>query len=310
MQNFVDIKASRSLKESRDYINNNFESTIGDFSGTNFPTVSLILGMKCYRTDLNKTYRLTALNPSIWTEIEDLNEVTVTLTALVDKLNSYVEKAKPNFDVPVTAPKFTGELDGNASTASLLKKPILLKFGGAVTANDTIITGGEDLVVSIDKIDASALNGKANIDVTGNVTGISDKALRDGKDRNIADSIDNLTSSIRNTYNVLTDRIDAVVGVMNKPGVITISYSGDEEVPDDSSIGHHTDAFYSINCECKVGVTFSCDNGFISGSRWHNKKTWSGTVTITASNGYGSSSQSFVITGVVPPDCSSSGEGG
>lgn len=65
MANIEEIQPLSSLKASRGVINNNFIKSVTDLADTSFPTLNLVIGMKCYRTDHKKLYRYTAEN--VWT---------------------------------------------------------------------------------------------------------------------------------------------------------------------------------------------------------------------------------------------------
>lgn len=68
MQNFNLIQGQDRVKNSREKINENFETVASNFSGDAFPTGNLYVGMKCYRTDLKATYTLLSVDPVQWEE--------------------------------------------------------------------------------------------------------------------------------------------------------------------------------------------------------------------------------------------------
>jgi hypothetical protein len=71
MQSYQDIPDTTTLTASRSLLLNNILTALSQSSGTAFPTTNLVLGMPCYRTDLNKTYVLTNLTGPVWTLEQD-----------------------------------------------------------------------------------------------------------------------------------------------------------------------------------------------------------------------------------------------
>lgn len=76
MQTYNAIAATDFLSDSRQNIADRDDSIKSSFSGTVFPTTSLLVGMKCYRTDLKKLYVLTSTGPDVWIELADFNAAT------------------------------------------------------------------------------------------------------------------------------------------------------------------------------------------------------------------------------------------
>ena len=68
MQSYKTIKGQDNVKDTRNTINDSMNTIMSNHSGTAFPTENLQVGMKCYRTDLGKTYTLTDADSSIWKE--------------------------------------------------------------------------------------------------------------------------------------------------------------------------------------------------------------------------------------------------
>lgn len=84
MQSFKEIQGQDNIKNSRTVINDSLKTVMSNHSGTAFPTTNLQVGMKCYRTDLGKTYTLTNVANKTWTED---NHATVSDSA--NSLNGY-----------------------------------------------------------------------------------------------------------------------------------------------------------------------------------------------------------------------------
>lgn len=68
MQSFKEIQGQDNIKNSRTTINDSIKTVMSNNSGTAFPTANLQVGMKCYRTDLGKTYTLTNVANKTWVE--------------------------------------------------------------------------------------------------------------------------------------------------------------------------------------------------------------------------------------------------
>lgn len=315
MQSFVNIDASNSLKASRSSINENFESVASDFSGTMFPDVSLVIGMKCYRTDLSKVFRLTAINPPIWVEISDLNDSYVKGSSFNETLKNYTKSASPSFDVPVSAPKFVGVFDGNASTASSLKSPFKLSLGGSVASEVSFVNGTRDIIIDVKDIKAESLKGTANIDIKGNVEGnlkgIADKAVSDADGKNISDTFSNINKTIADNKSSLDESILSLVKYNAIPTRQSFVYVSAWLNRNDWKQYYQ----YRLSYDCFLPCDVSCNFGSFSGDVWCNNGS-SGPnsgygnyyVRITISNIHQSKTFSFVYTTVEEPS-SSSGEG-
>lgn len=66
------IDASETLKDTRTQLTGRDETLKSSFSGTAFPTTDLLVGMLCYRTDLEELYQLRSTGPSVWVLIAKL----------------------------------------------------------------------------------------------------------------------------------------------------------------------------------------------------------------------------------------------
>lgn len=77
MQSFKEINVDDTIYDSRTTINDSIKTVMSNNSGTAFPTTNLQVGMKCYRTDLGKTYTLVRITPDIgWKEDGADNKVS------------------------------------------------------------------------------------------------------------------------------------------------------------------------------------------------------------------------------------------
>lgn len=68
MEQFQLLEGDRTLKASREQLNNALSTVRSLSSGTAFPTTNLSDGMLCYRTDHARLYQLTDAANNIWTD--------------------------------------------------------------------------------------------------------------------------------------------------------------------------------------------------------------------------------------------------
>ena len=135
MQNYKEINGNDYVKDSRTTINETMRSIQSMNSGTVFPTTNLFEGMKCYRTDLKKTYTLTDVENNTW--VEDAH------AELADEAT-------------------------HAASATRLQTPRALNLSGAVTADAANFDGTADATINVKTLDASKLKGTTSVSTTGN----------------------------------------------------------------------------------------------------------------------------------------------
>lgn len=135
MQKYKEINGNDYVKNSRTTINETMQSIQSMNSGTAFPTNNLFEGMKCYRTDLKKTYTLT--------DVEN---------------NTWVEDAHATLSDEAT----------HAASATKLQTARSLNLGGAVTADAATFDGTADATINVKTLDATKLKGTASVSTTGN----------------------------------------------------------------------------------------------------------------------------------------------
>ena len=135
MQKYKEINGNDYVKNSRTTINETMQSIQSMNSGTAFPTNNLFEGMKCYRTDLKKTYTLTDVENNTW--VEDAH-ATLSDEAM------------------------------HAASATKLQTARSLNLGGAVTADAATFDGTADATINVKTLDASKLKGTAPVSTTGN----------------------------------------------------------------------------------------------------------------------------------------------
>ena len=135
MQKYKEINGNDYVKNSRTTINETMQSIQSMNSGTAFPTNNLFEGMKCYRTDLKKTYTLT--------DVEN---------------NTWVEDAHATLSDEAT----------HAASATKLDTARSLNLSGAVTADAATFDGTANATINVKTLDATKLKGTASVSTTGN----------------------------------------------------------------------------------------------------------------------------------------------
>lgn len=158
MQKYKEINGNDYVKDSRTTINETMQSIQSMNSGTAFPTNNLFEGMKCYRTDLKKTYTLT--------DVEN---------------NTWVEDAHATLSDEAT----------HAESATKLDTARSLNLGGAVTADAATFDGTANATINVKTLDATKLNGTASVSTTGNAATATKvvTTAADGASANIAEAI-------------------------------------------------------------------------------------------------------------------------
>ena len=119
MQDFKMLQGQDNVKNSRGMINDNFAAVASNFAGELFPTANLYVGMKCYRTDEQKTYTLRQLDPVRWDEDAAgvlKNERNISLTG---KVQSEAAGFDGSADVTINVTKVEADsCTGNSVTAT------------------------------------------------------------------------------------------------------------------------------------------------------------------------------------------------
>jgi hypothetical protein len=72
-QSFPAIAQTATIKDSRQLLLDRDSASASNFSGAAFPTTNLMVGMKCHRTDLGKTYILKDASSQTWIEETDFS---------------------------------------------------------------------------------------------------------------------------------------------------------------------------------------------------------------------------------------------
>lgn len=157
MQKYKEINGNDYVKNSRTTINETMQSIQSMNSGTAFPTNNLFEGMKCYRTDLKKTYTLT--------DVEN---------------NTWVEDAHATLSDEAT----------HAASATKLDTARSLNLVGAVTADAATFDGTANATINVKTLDATKLNGTASVSTTGNAATATKvvTTAADGASANIAEA--------------------------------------------------------------------------------------------------------------------------
>lgn len=155
MQNYKEINGNDYVKDSRTTINETMRSIQSMNSGTVFPTTNLFEGMKCYRTDLKKTYTLTDVENNTWVEDDTASKLStarkINITGNATGAANFDGSGDANISVSVSQAAHADNAD-NATHAA-----------AATTVNATAPNGGAaDLAFG-----AMAVNDFARIRVYG-----------------------------------------------------------------------------------------------------------------------------------------------
>lgn len=143
MQNYKEINGNDYVKESRTTINETMRSIQSMNSGTVFPTTNLFEGMKCYRTDLKKTYTLTDVENNTWVEDDTASKLStarkISITGNATGAAAFDGSGDVSINVTVneskhadTATKATtaAACSGNSATATKLQTPRTISLSG------------------------------------------------------------------------------------------------------------------------------------------------------------------------------------
>lgn len=130
------IPSSQSIASSRQPLLDRDESLKSNFSGSAFPTTNLVVGMLCYRTDLQKLYELKDTTPT-WVEIMDLSGAAgrapnAQLLQGYDLTTGTTASRIPVRDAGGFLP---GNITGNSATATALANSRTLSVSGDATGS-------------------------------------------------------------------------------------------------------------------------------------------------------------------------------
>lgn len=119
MQKYKPIQGQERVKDSRTTINENFETVLSNSSGDAFPTSGLVLGMKCYRTDLQATYTLKSIEPPQW-EKDASGELKKAVNLKIDgKIRADAVSFDGSQDITFNVQSVTADsCTGNSATAT------------------------------------------------------------------------------------------------------------------------------------------------------------------------------------------------
>jgi hypothetical protein len=77
MQNYNPVQTTDTVANGPGVLNANDQTIMSNSSGTAFPTTNLLVGMKCFRTDLKIEYTLTSTSPVTWAQTLNLNNTNI-----------------------------------------------------------------------------------------------------------------------------------------------------------------------------------------------------------------------------------------
>ena len=179
MQKYKEINGNDYVKDSRVTINETMQSIQSMNSGTAFPTTNLFEGMKCYRTDLKKTYTLTDATNSIWSEdahAATADTATKLSTARRINITGNASGSAPfdgsgdvSISTTVIERKHAAAAD-SATTATKLQTPRAISLTGNASGSASF-DGSGDVSINTTVSQATAAN---SLNSMGSKTAIKD----------------------------------------------------------------------------------------------------------------------------------------
>lgn len=183
MQNYKEINGNDYVKDSRTTINETMRSIQSMNSGTVFPTTNLFEGMKCYRTDLKKTYTLTDVENNTWVEDDIASKLStarkINITGNATGAANFDGSSDANISVSVSQAAHADNADNTTHAAAadtLVGSTTILKNDiDTVNNSDTwipVISNGKiqhteklnmkvGAAVNADKLGGYPLNGSS-----------------------------------------------------------------------------------------------------------------------------------------------------
>lgn len=179
MEQFQLLEGDRTLKASREQINNALSTVRSLSSGTAFPTTNLSDGMLCYRTDHKRLYQLTDAANNIWTDRIAMSIAGTAATADTVAWSS-IENKPTAYPAEEHTHTYAGSLTegGPATKAEALATPR--------TINGTPFDGTTNITVDIGvrTVNNLAPDSAGNVNISTLPTGIiiaySASAVPDG----------------------------------------------------------------------------------------------------------------------------------
>jgi hypothetical protein len=177
-QAYNDVPATDTLAASRGKLLDRDDALKSNFSGTAFPTTGLLVGMTCFRTDLNKLYMLKNTTPT-WLEIANVAG-SANLAVNSDLVDGYhADPGTTGNTVPVrnAGGQVPGSITGNAATASALATARNLSVSGDATGSASF-DGSANAAIPLTLASTPVTPGTYNaanitVDAKGRITGAS-----------------------------------------------------------------------------------------------------------------------------------------
>lgn len=204
MPELTKIAGSDLVKNSRNVINENFETVACDFAGTAFPVKEVKIGTVCYRTDKKQVYRYTADN--VWTLEVDLSAGGALIAgasfaekAKLDNKGQQIDSTYIKDIIPSGAQLVITKGDGTkvnithqdlndkvtiaaVPTSTSKEYGIVLNKNGTTTGTDTTVM---DNTVTVNPYEHSVTASKFKGNLVGDISG---KAPYDGAGQDIKDT--------------------------------------------------------------------------------------------------------------------------
>lgn len=281
MEQFQLLEGDRTLKASREQINNALLSVRSLSSGTDFPTTELTEGMLCYRTDHGRLYQLADASNNIWTD-----RIAMNIAGTADVANAVswasVENKPTAYPAETHTHLYAGAntAGGSATKADALATPRTINgtpFDGTCNIN---------LDIGVRTINGLAPDTAGNITVTslptGTVIAYSANTIPDGY------LLCNGAAVSRTTYADLFSVIGTTYGEGNGSTTFALPNLTDRFIQGSMTAGTVKEAGLPNvdgTLEISHAVTVSATTGaFTSTSEYKDK--WGGTRDTSANNQY------------------------
>ena len=175
MEQFRLLEGDRTLKDSREQINNALSTVRSLSSGTAFPTTDLTEGMLCYRTDLGRLYQLADAKSGTWTDRIAMNIAGTATNA--DSISwANIENKPTAYPADAHSHLYAGAstAGGSATKADALATPRTINgtpFDGTsdITIVNTIDQGGTGATTAQEALTNLGAYPKTGGELTGHL---------------------------------------------------------------------------------------------------------------------------------------------
>ncbi len=259
------------------------EAVASNFSGASFPTNNLFVGMTCYRTDLQKTYRYNGTDwlvdvPEIATSVEALAGTNDSKMMTPKKVKEVVEDNK--LLLATTEEAIDGENDTKVMTPKKVKEVVEANKLLLATAQEAVLGVNETKVITPHTLSAvkqeiiSASETKyeeiaEDLEGKANTTDLENKANRDLSNVDVVFGINSQIFSAAGTHNftvpkgVKSLRVTCIGGAGGGGGGADFMYGGN------GACGYYNQKVLSVISNNAYTITVGAGAGGGAGNLWN-----------------------------------------